>query len=103
MSRTFGRSLATSRPVTPTGSLSRPKPDNDRSGWAMSVHLRKSMGRFSTAVLAALSLVVTADAEPASLYAPDPLHVPDTQLEPVQWSDLDGWSADDHAAAYAAF
>ena len=29
--------------------------------------------------------------------------LPDTQLEPVHWSDLDGWAADDHAAAFATF
>jgi peptidoglycan lytic transglycosylase A len=33
----------------------------------------------------------------------DPLNIPDTQLEPVQWTDLDGWTADDHAAAFATF
>jgi membrane-bound lytic murein transglycosylase A len=32
-----------------------------------------------------------------------PLLFPDTQYEPVEWSDLDGWSSDDHAAAFAAF
>ena len=33
----------------------------------------------------------------------DPLGVPDTQLEPVKWSDLDGWANDDQAAAFTAF
>jgi membrane-bound lytic murein transglycosylase A len=33
----------------------------------------------------------------------DPLNIPDTQFEPVNWSDLDGWAADDHAAAFATF
>ena len=28
---------------------------------------------------------------------------PDAQLEPLAWADLDGWAADDHAAAFAAF
>jgi membrane-bound lytic murein transglycosylase A len=27
----------------------------------------------------------------------------DSQIEPVQWADLDGWATDDHAAAFAAF
>jgi membrane-bound lytic murein transglycosylase A len=35
--------------------------------------------------------------------AADPLDIPDTQLEPVSWSDLDGWAADDHAAAFTTF
>jgi hypothetical protein len=29
----------------------------------------------------------------------DPLNIPDTQLEPVEWAALDGWRADDHVAA----
>src|SRR5215468_8944440 len=33
----------------------------------------------------------------------DPLKLPDTQLEPVEWADLNGWSADDHAVAFATF
>jgi membrane-bound lytic murein transglycosylase A len=33
----------------------------------------------------------------------DPLNAADTQLEPVKWTDLDGWAADDQAAAFAAF
>jgi membrane-bound lytic murein transglycosylase A len=32
-----------------------------------------------------------------------PLQLPDTQYQPVQWGDLDGWADDDHAAAFAAF
>jgi membrane-bound lytic murein transglycosylase A len=32
-----------------------------------------------------------------------PLIFPDTQYEPVEWSDLEGWTSDDHAAAFAAF
>ena len=32
-----------------------------------------------------------------------PLLFPGTQYEPVEWSDLEGWAGDDHAAAFAAF
>jgi len=32
-----------------------------------------------------------------------PLKIPDAALEPVRWDDLDGWAADDHASAFAAF
>ncbi len=32
-----------------------------------------------------------------------PIVLPDTQYEPVEWADLDGWASDDHAAAFAAF
>jgi membrane-bound lytic murein transglycosylase A len=35
--------------------------------------------------------------------APEPLRIPDAALEPVGWSDLNGWSGDDHASAFAAF
>jgi len=34
---------------------------------------------------------------------PDTIKFPDTQYEPVDWADLDGWAADDHATAFAAF
>jgi len=33
----------------------------------------------------------------------DPIRFPDTQYEPVEWSDLDGWAGDDHAAAFSTF
>src|SRR5882762_458849 len=33
----------------------------------------------------------------------DPLNIPDSQLEPIQWSALGGWASDDHGAAFAAF
>ena len=32
-----------------------------------------------------------------------PLVFPDTQYEPVEWGELEGWTSDDHAAAFAAF
>ena len=34
---------------------------------------------------------------------PGPIRFPDTRFEPVAFSDIDGWAADDHAAAYATF
>jgi membrane-bound lytic murein transglycosylase A len=33
----------------------------------------------------------------------EPLKLPDSGLEPVQWSDLQGWGDDDHLAAFAAY
>ncbi len=33
----------------------------------------------------------------------DPLQAPDTQLEPITWSDINGWADDDHAAAFGTF
>src|SRR5258708_4707699 len=34
---------------------------------------------------------------------PGPLRWADARLEPVAWGDLEGWAADDHAAAFATF
>jgi membrane-bound lytic murein transglycosylase A len=39
----------------------------------------------------------------ASAGEPEPLKLPDSQLEPIGWNALDGWAADDHAASFAAF
>ena len=33
----------------------------------------------------------------------EPFKLPDAQLEPAKWSDLPGWAADDHLAAFGAF
>ena len=33
----------------------------------------------------------------------EPLKLPGSQYEPVEWADLDGWANDDHAAAFATF
>jgi peptidoglycan lytic transglycosylase A len=35
--------------------------------------------------------------------AEGPLRLADSQLEPVKWSELAGWTADDHLAAFAAY
>jgi len=35
--------------------------------------------------------------------AEEPLKLADSQLEPVKWSELAGWTADDHLAAFAAY
>jgi len=34
---------------------------------------------------------------------PSPFRMPNTQLETVNWAELDGWASDDHAAAFATF
>jgi peptidoglycan lytic transglycosylase A len=33
----------------------------------------------------------------------EPLKIPDSQLEPLPWTALDGWAADDHVASFSAF
>lgn len=35
--------------------------------------------------------------------AEEPLKLADSQLEPVNWADLAGWTSDDHLAAFAAY
>src|SRR6202140_3756201 len=32
-----------------------------------------------------------------------PIKFGDTEYQPVDWADLEGWSGDDHAAAFATF
>jgi membrane-bound lytic murein transglycosylase A len=32
-----------------------------------------------------------------------PVKIPNSQVEPVAWNDIDGWANDDHASAFAAF
>ena len=33
----------------------------------------------------------------------EPIKFPDTQYEPAEWADVDGWVNDDHAAAFSTF
>ncbi len=40
---------------------------------------------------------------PALTSGPEPLRLSDSALEPIEWTALDGWAADDHAAAFATF
>jgi membrane-bound lytic murein transglycosylase A len=52
--------------------------------------------------------VVKASAKPVVLppprpAPPGPLIFSDSQIEPLGWSDVDGWDSDDHRAAFAAF
>src|SRR5436190_765100 len=60
--------------------------------------LRTSVRRIAITVAAMLGAGAAAPAQTI-----DPLNIPDTQLEPMKWADLDGWAADDHDAALAAF
>jgi membrane-bound lytic murein transglycosylase A len=52
----------------------------------------------STAQLVARSLELD-----VSSPRPEPLRLPDSALEPVDWTALEGWAADNHAAAFATF
>jgi membrane-bound lytic murein transglycosylase A len=52
-----------------------------------------------------LALLAGLFAVPAPGFCQDraPIKFPDAQYEPVDWTDLDGWVNDDHAAAFAVF
>jgi membrane-bound lytic murein transglycosylase A len=56
------------------------------------------LARTALAGLCTLAGVASATAQAA-----DPLIIADTQLEPLNWTALDGWAADDHLAAFSAF
>ena len=45
----------------------------------------------------------TASSAPAQESAQEPLKLAGSQLEPVKWTELAGWRADDHLAAFAAY
>src|SRR5262249_53195426 len=45
----------------------------------------------------------SAKASPQDASAQQPLKFSGSQLEPVKWSELAGWAADDHLAAFAAY
>jgi membrane-bound lytic murein transglycosylase A len=57
--------------------------------------------RTSIMSVAAAVLGLAGTAWPAA--ADDPFKFPNAQLEPAAWTDLNGWAADDHVAAFAAF
>jgi len=55
------------------------------------------VSRFFVLALCLVAATTAARAEPGAL------KFPDASLEPTAWSLLDGWTSDDHAAAYATF
>jgi membrane-bound lytic murein transglycosylase A len=54
-------------------------------------------GMVASLVGAILSLTANAAS------ADEPLKLPDSQLEPVHWTQVAGWTADDHLSAFAAY
>src|SRR5262245_5908416 len=59
--------------------------------------------RYLTFCLLAILLALTG-LPPVALAEGDwPIVLPDTQYEPIEWTDLESWTTDDHAAAFAAF
>src|SRR5437660_1798452 len=89
VSVTHDRSRAMFPRVIRIGSWSPPKPVNDRRvGMTAAGRLRLTLWFILIGCSAAMAA--------GNL---DPLRLPDSALEPLSWSELDGWSSDDHAAA----
>jgi membrane-bound lytic murein transglycosylase A len=61
------------------------------------MHFAKTRARDVVASLVGAVLYSTASA------ASEPLKLAGSQLEPVKWTELADWSADDHLAAFAAY
>jgi membrane-bound lytic murein transglycosylase A len=59
---------------------------------------RQRAEEIAGAVLVAFALAGAARAE-----APAPIRIPDAQLVPAAFAELEGWAEDDHNAAFAAF
>jgi len=63
------------------------------------MHIGKNPARVIVASLAGAIACFAASATSAQ----EPLKLAGSQLEPVKWTDLAGWSTDDHLAAFLAF
>jgi membrane-bound lytic murein transglycosylase A len=59
--------------------------------------------RYLTFCLLAILLALTDSPQVALAEGDWPIILPDTQYEPIEWTGLEGWTTDDHAAAFAAF
>ena len=59
--------------------------------------------RYLTFCLLAILLALTGSPQVALAEGDWPIILPDTQYEPIEWTGLEGWTTDDHAAAFAAF
>ena len=49
------------------------------------------------------ALTITGWVAACGVAGADPLQLPDSALEPVRWSELEGWGDDDHLAAFATY
>ncbi len=70
------------------------------------MRLRTTFSSIAAAALGLLGLASAAAGQEALKRDPapaEPFKLADTQLEPVKWADIAGWSSDDHSAAFATF
>src|SRR5579863_6027859 len=74
-----------------TGRWLQPKPDNEAMAASWSL-------RFIVALMVVFGLPAVARSGMR-----EPIKFADTQYQPLDWPALEGWAADDHAAAFAAF
>src|SRR6516164_1843476 len=63
----------------------------------------KASAQESEKVSAKASAKASPKESPQDASAQQPLKLSGSQLEPVKWSELAGWAADDHLAAFAAY
>jgi hypothetical protein len=63
------------------------------------MHFAKTPARGVVASLVGAILCLMGNAASAD----QPLKLTDSQLEPIKWEELTGWSTDDHLAAFAAY
>jgi membrane-bound lytic murein transglycosylase A len=70
----------------------------DESGRTLSFRIGRTFPK-ALARLVGAALLCNANAGNAE----EPLKLPDSQLEPIKWTDLAGWRSDDHLAAFAAY
>ena len=53
--------------------------------------------------LASIALALGLSASALAAPGDEPLQLPGSQLEPMNWSEVEGWTADDHLAAFTTF
>src|SRR5262249_60636966 len=78
--------------ATPVGGW----PARGRARGGARAGLRAWLARLAAATLLFSGIADAADFD-------EPFKLPDSQLEPVTWAAIDGWTADDHLAAFNAF
>jgi membrane-bound lytic murein transglycosylase A len=64
----------------------------------MTAHARSAWGALSAAFLVIIGLTIAATARGSGA-----MKIPDSRIEPILWTEVEGWAEDDHAAAFATF
>src|SRR5215213_7978349 len=66
--------------------------------------IRRSLSRRHWRRAAAIAgMALTLQGGAARGQSGGPITIPNTQYQPLAWSEIEGWAEDDHAAAFAAF